>query len=94
MTKADLTNKISQDLKLEKPEVKLIIESFYGTIIESLSKGQPVFLRGFGTFSAIKRQEKEARDIRRKKSVTVPAHYKPKFKPVKSFIEQVRNNVK
>jgi DNA-binding protein HU-beta len=94
MTKADLTNKISQDLKLEKPEVKLMIESFYQMVMNSLIKNEPVFLRGFGTFSAIKKQQKDARDIKRKKSVTIPAHYKPKFKPVKSFIEEVKNNIK
>jgi DNA-binding protein HU-beta len=94
MTKADLTNKISGQTGLEKAEVKKIIETFTEVIKDSMSKNNDIFLRGFGTFLVMKKAEKAARDIRRKKSVIIPEHYKPKFKPVKSFVEEVKAKIK
>jgi DNA-binding protein HU-beta len=75
-TKADLINKISGQTGIEKPEAKLIFETFYEVVIDSMSKKNDVFLRGFGTFYVLLKKEKEARDIRRNKSVIVPTHYR------------------
>jgi DNA-binding protein HU-beta len=50
-------------------------------------------MRGFGTFYLVKRKEKAARDIRKNKSVIIPACHKPIFRPVKSFVEEVKNNI-
>jgi DNA-binding protein HU-beta len=94
MTKADLVKIISTQNNLDMSEVKKIIETFYKVIIDSMSAKEDVFLRGFGTFYNQKRAEKMARDIRRNKAVLIPSCYKPKFKPVKSFVEDVRNQVK
>jgi DNA-binding protein HU-beta len=92
-TKADLTINISKETKLKAAEVIQIIETFYKVVINSMSNKNDIFLRGFGTFNVVKKMEKQARDIRRKISVTIPTRYTPRFRPVKSFLEDVKNNV-
>ena len=63
MTKADIVNKIAKNTGLEKTEVQSVVEGFMECVIESLSKDEPVFLRGFGSFIIKHRAEKTARDI-------------------------------
>jgi DNA-binding protein HU-beta len=64
------------------------------TVKESLAQGENVYLRGFGSFITKKRAEKVGRNISKKTSVVIPAHFIPAFKPSKTFVEQVKSNVK
>ena len=89
MTKADIVNKIANNTGLEKTEVQSVVEGFMECVIESLSKDEPVFLRGFGSFIIKHRAEKTARDITKKTTIVIPAHDIPAFKPADSFMEKV-----
>jgi DNA-binding protein HU-beta len=53
-----------------------------------------VYLRGFGSFIVKKRAKKTARNISKNTTIIIPAHYIPAFKPAKSFVNKVKNNVK
>jgi DNA-binding protein HU-beta len=94
MTKADIVNNISEKLGLEKGETQKVLELFMETVKGSLAEGNNVYLRGFGSFITKKRAEKVGRNISKKTSVIIPAHFIPAFKPSKTFIEQVKSNVK
>jgi DNA-binding protein HU-beta len=94
MTKADIVNNISEKLGLEKGETQKVIELFMETVKGSLAEGNNVYLRGFGSFITKKRAEKVGRNISKKTSVIIPEHFIPAFKPSKTFIEQVKSNVK
>ncbi len=94
MTKADLISVISTETGADKVVVRQVIESFTKNVKESLTSNNNVYLRGFGSFIIVKKAEKTARDIRKNKKVVIPAHYAPKFKPVKSFVDAVKENVK
>ena len=59
---------------------------------DSLSKGEAVYLRGFGSFIIKHRAQKAARNITQKTTLTIPAHDIPAFKPSKSFVESVKTN--
>ena len=50
MTKAEIVNKISSNLGLEKNEVLATVENFMDEVKDSLSQGENVYLRGFGSF--------------------------------------------
>ena len=50
MTKAEIVNKISSNLGLEKNEVLATVENFMDEVKNSLSEGENVYLRGFGSF--------------------------------------------
>jgi DNA-binding protein HU-beta len=94
MTKADIVNEIAKNSGLQKTEIKYVVDSFLDTVKESMEKGSNIYLRGFGTFKIKKKAEKTARDISRNKTITIPAHNVPAFKPSKDFVEGVKQNVK
>lgn len=94
MTKADLISSISTQTGTDKVIVKKIVESFTENIKNSLANNKNVYLRGFGSFLVVKKAEKTGRNIRKNTIVIIPEHFAPKFKPVKSFINQVKDNNK
>ena len=85
MTKADLIQTISATTGINRQEVSSIIESLMEEIKHSLSNGENVYLRGFGSFIIKQRAEKTARNISKNTTVIVPAHNIPAFKPSKEF---------
>ena len=60
----------------------------------SLAKGDNVYLRGFGSFIVKKRAEKTGRNISKNTTIIIPAHNIPAFKPAKTFVNEVKKNVK
>ena len=87
MTKAEMVNEIANKTGLDKSTV---VESFMDTIKDSLTKKDNVYLRGFGSFIIKHRAKKTARNIQAKKSIEIPAHDIPAFKPCKTFADQVK----
>lgn len=94
MTKADIVNKICNDTGMEKTVVLACVEAFMDTVSGALVEGENVYLRGFGSFVVKKRAEKTARNISKNTTIIIPEHYIPSFKPAKSFVEKVKDNVK
>lgn len=94
MTKAELASKISEITGIEKLTTMAVIESMMNEIKHSISKNESVFLRGFGTFKAKKRAEKTGRNIKKNTTIIIPEHHIPAFKPSKTFIQKVKENVK
>ena len=60
----------------------------------SLSEGENVYLRGFGSFIVKKRAEKTGRNISKNTTIIIPEHFVPTFKPAKTFVEGVKNKIK
>lgn len=94
MTKADIVNEISRSTGVEKVAVQATIEAFMEAVKNSLVEGKNVYLRGFGSFVVKKRAEKTARNISRNTTIIIPEHFIPSFKPSKTFVAKVKNNVK
>lgn len=94
MTKAEVVANISNELGLEKGEVQNVIEAFMTEVKNSLTSGENVYLRGFGSFIIKTRAEKTGRNISKNTSIIIPAHNIPAFKPAKVFLEGVKKNVK
>lgn len=94
MTKADIVNKIASETGLEKNEVLKTVESLMDTIKSSLAEGDNVYLRGFGSFIVKERAAKTGRNISKNTTILIPAHNIPSFKPAKTFVEEVKTNVK
>jgi DNA-binding protein HU-beta len=94
MTKADLVTTISDRLGLEKNEVQSTIEAFMDEVKNSLNSGENVYLRGFGSYIIKERAEKTGRNISKNTSIIIPAHNIPAFKPAKTFVNSVKENVK
>ncbi len=90
MTKAEIVNEVSKTTGMEKTQVLAVIEEFTNVVKGSLIAGNPVYLRGFGSFIIKHRAQKAARNITRKTTITIPAHDIPAFKPAKSFVNAVK----
>ena len=93
MTKAEIVSKISEKLGLDKTEVQQTVENFMQEVINSLEKGENVYLRGFGSFIIKTRAEKTGRNISKNTTLKLPAHNIPSFKPAKVFVEGVKKKV-
>jgi len=94
MTKADIVNKIAEETGVEKVAVLATVEAFMNSVKNSLTDGNNVYLRGFGSFIVKERAEKTGRNISKNESIIIPAHNIPAFKPAKTFVEEVKTNVK
>jgi len=94
MTKADIVKEISQNTGIEKVTVEKAVEAFMETVKDSLTGGNNVYLRGFGSFIVKKRAEKTARIISKNTTIIVPADNIPSFKPANEFVAQVKEKVK
>lgn len=93
MTKAEIVAEIANKTGIEKVAVQATVEAFMESIKKSLSSGENVYLRGFGSFIIKKRAEKTGRNISRNTTIIIPAHNIPSFKPAKTFVIDVKKKV-
>lgn len=93
MRKSDLVAAISEKTGVPKVDVLVTLESFFTEVKDTLAGGENVYVRGFGSFVIKRRAKKVGRHIKQGKSVVIPEHYVPSFKPAKTFTEQVKENV-
>ncbi len=90
MTKAELITEIASKTGIEKVAVKEAVESMMSVIKNSLSSGDNVYLRGFGSFIVKKRAKKTGRNISKNTSIIIPEHSIPAFKPAKTFTDKIK----
>ncbi len=93
MRKADLVTAISEKTGVPKVDVLVTLETFFKEVKTSLSEGENVYIRGFGSFVIKKRAKKIGRHIKKNVAIEIPEHYIPAFKPAKVFVDQVKSNV-
>ena len=94
MTKAEIVAEIAQRTGLEKVNIQATVETFMEVIKDSLGDGNNVYLRGFGSFIIKRRAEKTGRNISKGTTVIIPAHNIPSYKPSKTFMNEIKTNVK
>jgi len=94
MTKADIVSEISRKTGVEKAAVLEVVESFMDVLKSTMTQGENVYLRGFGSFILKQRAEKKARNISKKTTIIIPAHKIPAFKPAKVFVNEVKEKAK
>lgn len=94
MTKADVIAQISEKTGVDKGDVQQTLESFFTVVKDSLSDGENLYVRGFGSFINKKRARKVARNISKGTSMIIDEHFVPSFKPAKVFVEQVKESDK
>ncbi len=93
MRKADLVASIAEKTGVPKVDVLVALETFFKEVRGSLSSGENVYIRGFGSFVIKKRARKIGRHIKKNVAIEIPEHFIPAFKPAKIFVEQVKENV-
>lgn len=94
MTKAEIVAEIAEKTGIEKVTVQASVEAFMKSVKNNLSKGENIYLRGFGSFIVKKRAEKKGRNISKNTTILIPAHFVPSFKPAKVFADKIKKSVK
>ena len=90
MIKSELVQRIAeQNPHLYQRDVEHIVNSILDEIVEALSRGDRVELRGFGAFSVKNRPARTGRNPRTGESVEVEEKWVPFFKTGKELRERL-----
>ena len=93
MNKSDLILKILEsEPNLFKKDASKIVNVFFDTISEAISKGERVELRGFGVFDVKVREARIARNPKNGQAVAVPAKKVPFFRMGKDMKDRINKN--
>ncbi len=92
VTKAEVIAEIAEKTGVDKSDVSTTVEAFFSVVKSSLSKGENIYVRGFGSFVNKKRAKKIARNISKNTAIVIDEHYVPSFKPSKVFVEKIKSS--
>ena len=89
MNKSELVDAIASGADISKASAGRALDTVIATITESLKKGDPVALVGFGTFSVKDRAARQGRNPQTGATIQIPAARVPGFKAGKGLKEAV-----
>lgn len=90
MTKSELINLLSQRYpQLVAKDAELAVKTMLDAMSKSLSSGERIEIRGFGSFGLNFRPMRTGRNPKTGEKVSVPAKYVPHFKAGKELRERV-----
>ncbi len=93
MTKSELIERISLEQKQLPPkDVELAVKMMIEYMANSLSLGERIEIRGFGSFSLHYREPRRGRNPKTGDAVDLSGKYVPYFKPGKEMRERVNQN--
>ena len=92
MIRSELIQKIAdENPHLYQRDVEKIVNTIFEEIIDAMSRGDRVELRGFGAFSVKKRDARQGRNPRTGEAVSVDAKHVPFFKTGKLLRERLND---
>ena len=94
MTKSELIEKLGDKFShLSARDVEQSIKEILELMAQSLSKGERIEIRGFGSFSLHYRAPRVGRNPKTGESVELSGKYVPHFKPGKELRERVNLSI-
>ena len=90
VSKADLVQRVAEDLNMRKKDVKEVLDAMLDQVSASLDKGSKVQLTGFGTFEVRERKERTGVKPGTTDKIKIPSSKYPAFKPGKGLKDRVR----
>jgi len=95
MTRSELIDLMaSQQSQLTTKDVELAVKLMIDHMAESLSSGERIEIRGFGSFSLHYREPRQGRNPKTGDTVDLSGKHVPHFKPGKELRERVNRSVK
>ena len=92
MTKSELIEVLSRkQSQLAYKDIELAVKTILEYMSSSLSNGERIEIRGFGSFSLHYRPARSGRNPKSGEPVSLPSKYVPHFKPGKELRERVNN---
>ena len=94
MTKSELIEIIARNqTQLAYKDVELSVKALIEQMAQSLSSGERIEIRGFGSFSLHFRPPRVGRNPKTGESVSLSGKYVPHFKPGKELRERVNETI-
>ncbi len=81
LTKADMAEKLFEDLGLNKREAKELVEMFFEKIRQALENGKQVKLSGFGNFDLRDKNQRPGRNPKTGEEIPISARRVVTFRP-------------
>ena len=81
LTKAEMAERLFEDLGLNKREAKELVEAFFEEIRASLEAGQQVKLSGFGNFDLRDKNQRPGRNPKTGQEIPISARRVVTFRP-------------
>lgn len=89
VTKADLADRLYEELGLNKRESKEFVELFFEKMRQSLESGESVKLSGFGNFDLRKKTPRPGRNPKTGEEIPISARRVVTFRPSLKLKERV-----
>ena len=86
LTKAVLIEEVAHAAGLTKKRAEIVADSVFGSIVETLHRGEKVELRGFGSFRLRRREPHPGRNPRTGDRVEVPSKRVAYFTPGRELV--------
>ncbi|EAR60803.1 integration host factor subunit beta [Neptuniibacter caesariensis] len=94
MTKSELIEiLVDRHDQLSVKDIELSVKTMLDHMTESLSEGNRIEIRGFGSFSLHYRAPRTGRNPKTGESVSLEEKFVPHFKPGKELREQVNDSI-
>lgn len=90
MTKADLIETVAKKVNLTNKAAKEAVNAIFGSISDTLKKGDKVVVTGFGTFMVRSRASRTGRNPQTGSPINIPARKTPGFTAGKALKKAVR----
>ena len=87
-TKSDLVEAVQRNLGATKPDAVDIVEILFEAIRETLEKGEPVKLSGFGNFVVRKKNARRGRNPKTGEEVEISARKVVTFKASRIMLQE------
>ncbi len=81
LTKAEMAERLYEDLGLNKREAKELVEAFFEEVRASLEAGQQVKLSGFGNFDLRDKNQRPGRNPKTGEEIPITARRVVTFRP-------------
>jgi len=91
MVKSELIQKLTDRADLSRTHAEKVVDTFFDTISDTLSKGERVEIRGFGSFSVNNYKSYVGRNPKTGDQIHVPAKKLPFFRVGKRLKAMVDN---
>jgi integration host factor subunit alpha len=81
LTKADFAEGLFDELGLDKRAAKTMVELFFEEIKDSLERGKPVKISGFGNFELRDKTSRPGRNPKTREEIPITARHVVTFRP-------------
>lgn len=95
MTKSELIEQVAQKVStFSRKDIEIIVDTLFDSMSRSLSQGDKVEIRGFGSFKIKERDGRQGRNPKSGENIFIESKRVPFFKAGKEIRERINNGKK